>query len=64
MDKIQNKRIIQKRVIELRDSGKTFEQVAETMAEEGMPIGKSTANNYYREAKSYPPRHPNTVIFD
>jgi len=52
MDRIQNKRMIQERVKELRDSGKTFEEISKTMTEEGMPIGKSTANNYYRDHKS------------
>jgi KaiC/GvpD/RAD55 family RecA-like ATPase len=48
MDKVQNKKLMQNRVVELRNSGKSYTEIAEIMTEEGMPISKSTANNYYR----------------
>jgi RecA-family ATPase len=52
MDRNEYKREIAEKVIELRDSGNTFENISRLLADEGINISKSTAFNYYKKFKS------------
>jgi len=46
------KAIKMERVVELKEKGLSFEEIAAQMNEEGLSISKSTAHNYYKEANS------------
>lgn len=38
------------RVVDLKDAGKTYEEISTILTEEGYRISSSTANNYYKQA--------------